>query len=149
MAAPNAQPRFTKNGKVQSVLVTAANTSSQGGGTVGTDIFKCFDGDATNGSFIEKLRVIATATTPTATTATVLRVFISSVNTGTTTSSNTFLIGEFALASVSADNASTGLNAFDVPLGFTVPAGYSILVTNHAAPAANTAWRVTAIGGDY
>lgn len=145
----NSDPIFSKNGKISSVLVTAANTSSQGGGTIGTDIFLAFTADATNGSFVRQVRWIPTATTPTTTTGSVARVFISSVTSGSTTSANTFLIAETQLAAVSADNATTATVPLDVFLGFPIPAGYTILVTNHAAPAANTAWRATVIAGDY
>lgn len=147
--AGNVSPQFTKNGVVGSVLVTAANTSSQGGGTIATDIFKVVTADASNGSFIDYVRCIPTATTPTTTTATVGRLFASSVTTGTTTSSNTILIIEVALPAIAADNASTPANYIDIPLNFRLPAGWTLLATNHAAPAANTSWRFTAIGGDY
>jgi len=149
MTIGNAQPQFTSNGVVGSVLVTAANTSSQGGGTVATDIWKVITSEATYGTYIERVDFIPTATTPTTTTATVGRVFISSVTSGATTSANTFLIGEVTLPATAADNASTAVNAFSVALGIRLPPGYTILVTNHAAPAANTAWRATAFGGDY
>ena len=147
--AGNAIPQFCKNGAIGSVLVTAANTSSQGGGTIGTDIFKAFTADATNGSFVEYVRFIATATTPTTTTATVGRLFLSSVTSGATTSANTYLIAEMALPATAADNASTAGNPFDIAINLRVPSGWTILVTNHAAPAANTAWRLMTIGGDY
>jgi hypothetical protein len=149
MATPNTSPRFTRIANISSVLVTAANTSSQGGGTIATDIFKAFTADATNGSFVEKVRLIPTGTAATTTTATVARIFLSSVASGATTSANTFLVAEVTLPAIAADNATTGVNPFDVPIGFTVPATWTILVTNHAAPAANTAWRATAIGADY
>lgn len=147
--AANSNPRFTRNGQIGSVLVTAANTSSQGGGTIGTDIFLAETADATNGNFVERVRWIPTATTPTTTTATVARVFASSVTSGATTSSNTYLLAEVTLPAVSADNATTAVQPIDIPLGITLPAGWTILVTNHAAPAANTAWRATVIGGEY
>jgi pyruvoyl-dependent arginine decarboxylase (PvlArgDC) len=147
--AGNATPNFTKNGNINSVLVTAANTSSQGGGTIATDIFKAFTADSTNGSYVERVDWIATGTAATTTTGTVARVFISSVTSGATTSSNTWLIGEVALPAIGADNASTAVNVLSVPVGFRIPAGYTILVTNHAAPATNTAWRANVIGGDY
>lgn len=148
--AANSDPIFTRNGKISSVLVTAANTSSQGGGTVGTDIFLGFTADATNGSYIRQVRFIATGTTAnTATTATVGRVFISSVTSGSTTSANTFLIAEITLPSVTADSSTAAAAYVDVVLGFPIPAGYTILLTNHAAPAANTAWRAVVIAGDY
>ena len=96
------------------------------------------------------MRFIATATTPTNTTATVGRVFRSSVAAGATTSANTFLVGEITLPIVAADNATAAVNVFDVPLGIALAANETILVTTHAAPAANTAWRAVAMGtGDY
>jgi hypothetical protein len=145
----NTDPIFSKNGRIDSILVTAANTSSQGGGTVATDIFKAFTTDATNGSFVERVRFIPTATAATTTTATVGRVFVSSVTSGATSSANTFLVGEITLPAVAADNASTAVIWFDVLLNIALPASYTILVTNHAAPAANTAWRAVVFGGDY
>lgn len=145
----NTDPIWTKNGKISSVLVTAANTSSQGGGTIGTDIFKAFESDATNGSFVQRVRLIPTATTPTTTTATVARIFISSQTSGSTTSSNTYLWDELVLPAIAADNASAAVPEFDIIVNIPIPAAHSILITNHAAPAANTAWRATVIAGDY
>lgn len=147
--AGNTNPQFTKQGNIDSVLVTAANTSSQGGGTIATDIFKAFTADATNGSFVETVRLIPTATAPTTTTATVARVFISTQTSGATTNANTFLVAEVTLPAVNADNASAAVYPIDVPLNMRLEAGMTILVTNHAAPAANTAWRALVIGGDY
>ena len=148
--AANTEPIFSKNGKIGSVLVTAANTSSQGGGTIGTDIFLAFTADATNGSFIRQVRFIVTATTAnTASTATVGRVFISSVTSGATTNANTFMIAEITLPSLTADSSTAGASYIDIPLGFPIPASYTILITNHAAPAANSAWRAVVIAGDY
>ena len=145
----NTNPQFTKNGRIDSVLVTAANTSSQGGGTVATDIFKAFTADATNGSFVDEVILIPTATTPTTTTATVARIFASSVTSGATTSANTYLLAEVTLPAIASDNASAAVNPISVSIQKRLPAGYTILVTNHAAPAANTAWRATVSGGDY
>ena len=147
--AANTEPIFSKNGKIGSVLVTAANTSSQGGGTIDTDIFLAFTADATNGSFIRQVRFIVTATTAnTASTATVGRVFISSVTSGATTNANTFMIAEITLPSLTADSSTAGASYIDIPLGFPIPASYTILVTTHAAPAANSAWRAVVIAGD-
>ncbi len=147
--AGNATPQFTKNGIIGSVLVSAANTSSAGGGTVATDIFKAFTADATNGSFIDYVRCIVVATAPTNTTATVGRIFASSVTSGATTSANTILLAEVALPITAADNATTASNWIDIPLNFRLPAAWTILVTTHAAPVAATNWRFVVIGGDY
>jgi hypothetical protein len=146
----NTDPIYTRTGMKGSVLVTAANTSSQGGGTIATDIFLAATCDATNGSFIQRVRWIPTATTPTTTTATVGRIFLSTIASGATTSANTWLFNEIVLPAIAADNATAAVNFFDVIFGFAIPSGtQTILVTNHAAPAANTAWRAIVIGGDY
>lgn len=145
----NGDPMFIRVGKNSSVLVTAANTSSQGGGTVGTDIFLAFQADATNGSFVRRVEWIPTATTPTNTTLTVGRLFLSSVSSGATTSANTRLLAEVNLPSVSADNAATAVFPFAFPMDLVLAPGETILATTHAAPAANTAWRVNVFGGDY
>jgi hypothetical protein len=144
----NVQPQFTVNGNVSSVGVSAANTSSEGGGTIGTNIFLAFVA-GTNGSYVESVRFMPTASTPTSMTATVGRVFVSAFSTGTTSSSNTFCIGEVVLNGATADNASLANSPIDFPLGFRLPAGYTILVTNHAAPAGSTQWQATVFGGDY
>lgn len=145
----NSDPIFIRVGKNPSVLVTAANTSSQGGGTIGTDIFLAFQADATNGSFVRRVEWIATATTPSGTTATVGRIFLSSVSSGATTSANTRLLNEVILPSVSADSATGAIFPVTVPLDIVLAPGETILVTNHAAPAANTAWRANVFGGDF
>lgn len=145
----NTDPIYTKRGDIQAIAVTAANTSSQGGGTVGTDIFLAFVADATNGSFVREVRwSLAESTIGTASTATVGRVFISSVSSGTTTSSNTHLLQEVALASQTPSSTAAGVPIV-VPLNLMLPAGFAILVTNHAAPAASTHWKAIVIGGDY
>ena len=147
--AGNIDPIFIRVGKNSSVLVTAANTSSQGGGTVGTDIFLAFQADATNGSFIRRIDWIPTATAPTTTTATVGRVYISSVASGATTSANTRLIAEATLAATAADNATGSVFPISIPLDIVLAPGETILVTNHSAPAVNSAWRANVFGGDY
>ena len=146
----NTDPIFTRVGAKGSVLITAANTSSQGGGTIGTDIFLAFTGDATNFSFIQRVRFIPTATAPTTTTATVGRVFLSTIASGATTSANTWFWQDVGLPAIPADNATAGATFFDIPFGFALPTGVqTILVTNHAAPAVNSAWRAIVIAGDY
>lgn len=146
--AGNTAPQFTENGVLSSVLVTAANTSSAGGGTIGTDIFLVYTAPA-DGTYVEYVRFIPVATSPTNTTATVGRVFVSSQSSGATTSANTYLMGEAALPLQAADNASSAVNAIDIPINCRLAANQSILVSNHNAPAANTNWRAIVVGGDY
>lgn len=144
---PNYSPVHVKTGSFGSVLVTAANTSSQGGGTIGTDIFLVKTAGA-EGTYCDVIRFIPTATTPTTTTGTVGRVFLSTQSSGATTSANTYLIAETVLPAWAADNASAPVPFIDVPIRRLINSGLSVLVTNHASPAANTAWRATFIGGD-
>ncbi len=148
--AGNGVPQFCKNGNLGvPVTPSAANTNGQGAGTLGTNIFNFFTAGA-DGSYVEYVRLIPTATAPTTTTATVARIYWSTVGpTGTTTAADTHLLAEVALPAVAADNAGTAVNPIDVPLGFRLPAGAFLHVTNHAAPAANTGWKTMAIAGDY
>lgn len=145
----NNDPIWSKVGDIQAVAVSAANTSSQGGGTIGTDIFLAFQADATNGGYVRELRwTLGETTIATASTATVGRVFVSSVTSGATTTSNTHQIAEVALASQTPTATVAGI-PISVPLNFALPAGWTILVTNHAAPAANTQWKAVVFGGKY
>lgn len=147
--AANTDPIYSKAGLISAVAVTAANTSSQGGGTVATDIFLAFTADATNGSFVREVRwSLGESTIATASTATVGRVFISTITSGTTTSSDTHLWQEVALASQTPSSTAAGVPIV-IPMNIMLPAGYTILVTNHAAPAANTHWKAIVIGGKY
>ena len=145
----NAQPQFTLNGNIGSVLVTAANTNTDGSGTIATNIFLAFTAGA-NGSYVDFLRWIAVATSASSTTqATAARIFISSKTSGNTTSAETYLIAEVSIPSLTVDTTTASAAWFDVPLGFRLPAGWTLLVTNHEAPAANTNQRAVVIGGDY
>ncbi len=146
----NTAPIFTLTPNVGHAKVTAANTSSQGGGTIASDIFKAFTAGA-NGSFVTRVQFVPTATAAgTTTTATVGRVFLSTVGSSATTgASDTWLVAEVTLPQVTADSASAPANIIEVMLNFAIPAGTFIHVTNHAAPASSTAWIARVIGGDY
>jgi hypothetical protein len=146
----NTSPIFTLVPNVGQAKVTAANTKSDGTGTVATDVFKAFTAGA-NGSFVTRVRFNPTASAAgTATTATVARVFYSTVGSGATTGgTDTWLIGEVALPSVSADSSSAPTSPIELMINMAIPTGSFIHVTNHAAPAASTSWQAQVIGGDY
>lgn len=145
----NTAPIFAVTPLALGVGITAANTSSQGGGTIGTDIFLAATAGAF-GAFISKVRFMPTASVAsTALAATVARIFVSTQASGATTSSNTHLIAEVSLPAVTADLPTTGITAIDVPLNIAIPAGATILVTNHAAPNANTQYKATCFAGSY
>lgn len=147
----NTAPIFTLTANVGTVNVTAANTKSDGTGTgVGTDIFKAFTAGS-NGSFVQRVRFNPVATTAaTTTTATIGRVFYSTTGSGATTGgTNTWLIAEVTLPSVSADSSTAPTNPIEVMVNAALPTGSFIHVTTHAAPAANSSWQATVFGGDY
>lgn len=146
----NNDPIYTRVGAISGVEITAANTKSDGSGTIGTDIFLAATVDATNGGFVRDVTFYPTATTAgTSTTATVGRVFASSATSGATTASNTHPMGEATLAVQTAASTSTGVYAIVIPINRPLPPGWTILVTNHAAPAANTKWKAVVTYGAY
>lgn len=148
----NAQPQFTRQANIGSTLFgSAALTTSDGSsGTISTNIFVAFTADATNGSYVEAVRVLGVASAAaTATAPTVARIYLSSIATGSTTTGNTWLIGELALPAITADQTTTATNWFDLPLGFRIPAGYTILVSSHVINTSNTSYRAVVLGGDY
>lgn len=150
MVAPNVQPVYSKLPSINGVAISAANTKSDGQGTIATDIFKVFTADATNGSFVTRIRFSPVATVAaTATAATVLRVFISNKTSGATTQADTWLFQEVAAAAQTADQTTTATTFIEVPLNFALPPGYTILATTHVANSANTSWTAAVLGGDY
>ena len=129
---------------------TTASTRSDGVGTIGTDLIKAFTANATNGSFVSKLRILATASTPTTMqAATVIRIFISSITSSTTLATNTFLFNEVSTAAIPAANAANATNYYEVPINLALPASYTILVSIHVQPTANTTWQCVVYAGDY
>lgn len=129
---------------------TTANTKSDGTGTIGTDMIKLFTADSTYGAFVQKVRLNPQASAAaTATTATVARIYISSITSGATTNADTFLWAEVACPAQTADQTTTATSPIEIPLGFALPAGYTILASMHHAAAASTSWSFTCIGGDY
>ena len=147
----NTQPIFSLTPNVSSVTLTttAANTSSAGGGTVGTDIFKVFT-TGSNGSFIQKIRFMSVASSANTTgVATTLRIFISSVGSSTTSASDTFLIGEVSVPAIASDNSTNATNYYDFILNVPVQASRFIHVSQHVAQTTNQNWVATAFGGDY
>lgn len=149
----NVQPQFltiaNHGGSNPGAAVTAAWAESAAGFVVGTSGFLIFTAGA-NDSYVDFVRWLPEATVAnTTTTATVGRIYLSSVGSGTTTTANTRLIAEVTLPAVSAANSSTPNNPIDVPIGARIKTGYFLYATNHAAPAANTNWVALPWGGDY
>lgn len=147
--AGNQIPIYSRVGAYGQVRVTAALANSDGTGTVGTNIFLAFTADATNGSFVQRVRWNPVSNSAgVTTTATVGRVYISSSNT-TANTLNTALFQEVALPSVVVSNSSVASYPIDVPINMALPPSYAILVSTHSAPVTNTAWVASVIAGNY
>lgn len=146
----NTSPIFALTPNVGVAAPSAACTKSDGTGTIGTDIFKAFTAGS-NGAYVTRVRWNAVATVAaTTTTATVGRVFLSSQTSGATTgTTDTFLIGEITLPATSADHSTAPTGPLEVMVNAAIPAGWTVLVTNHAAPASNTKWQASVYGGDF
>ena len=145
----NKQPIYTSVPDIGFVVIGAQNTKSDGTGTIGTDLWKAFTAGA-NGSYISKIRLNPTASVAaSALAATVVRVFLSSQTSGATTTANTFLVGEYALGAQTADQTTTATFPIDIPMGFAIPANWTVLCSTHIVNNANTAWVAAVYGGDY
>ena len=111
----NTTPIFTNVPILDGVQLTAANTKSDGTGTIGTDIFLLTTAGA-NGAWIGRIQFSASASVAsTGTTATIARVFVSSVSSGATTAANTWMIREVILPAVTAAHPTIPTPPIDFP----------------------------------
>jgi hypothetical protein len=149
--AQNTAPIFTVVPRVGFGTITGnvGLARSDGVGTIGTDIFSIFQSEATDGSYVSKVRISAAATTPTTMTASVIRLYISSATSGAVTAATAVLFQEINVAAIPASNATNGTNYYEVPFDIALPASYTILASIHANLAANTRWQFLVFGGDY
>lgn len=149
--AQNTSPIFTLVPRTGFGTLTGniAHARSDGVGTIGTDVFSIFVADATDGSYVSKVRISAAATTPTTMTASVIRLYISSQSSGATTAANTVLWQEISTAAIPAANAANAINYYEVPFDLALPASFNILAAIHANMAANTRFQFLTVGGDY
>lgn len=124
-------------------------TRSDGVGTIGTDIFLMFTADATDGSYVSKVRISAAATTSTTMTASVIRIYISSATSGATTAATAVLYQEVAVAALAAAHTTNATNCYEVAFNIMLPASYTILASIDDNLAANTRWQFLTFGGNY
>ena len=136
----NTSPIFSKVGDIQwntTPIVTANTTTDL---TTGTS-YLIFTADATNGGYVQKLRIRSLGTNVT----TVMRVWLNNGSTTATASNNT-LYDEISLAS-STVSQTTALSVYELPLNFALPVGYKIYVTLGTTIVAG--YDVTCIAGKY
>ena len=151
--AQNFNPIYALTPNVNSVKITqtAALVRSDGGATnaIGTDQFLAFTSGA-SGSFIQSVRFQPVASAAAVNSvATTLRIFLSTVNTGTPTSTNTNLLAEISVPIISTSNSTNATNYYEVPINRAIPALRYILVSQHIAQTANQTWQAIVFGGDY
>lgn len=146
----NTSPIFTLTPNIGvNVIGVSANVKSDGAGTVATDMMKVFTA-GTNGSYVSRIRFNPFASSAaTATAATVIRIYYSTVGSSTTTSADTHLIYEFAAAQQTADQTTTATFYIEVPLGFAMPASSFLHCSSHIVNNASTGWQAVCFGGDY
>jgi hypothetical protein len=157
----NTSQIFSKVGVINWAVLTAANTATDGTGTLdaaGTatsttgHLGTLFTADATNGGRVERVRFMALGTNV----ATVARIFINNGSTNATAMNNA-LFAEIALPATTASNSANINNAatvYEVPntidvTGFPIvlPPGYKLMACLGTAVAAG--WAVSAPGGSY
>ena len=148
--AQNTSPIFGLTPDLQGVNITqnAASARSDGLAAIGTAQFLAYT-SGPSGSFIQKVRFMSVATAPTTGVATVLRAHYSTVNTGTPTSGQVFLLGEISVGALATANATNATNFYELPLNFAMPANTYLLVSQHATQTVNQNWQAFVIASDY
>lgn len=137
--AINIDPIFTKIGDIQwgATALTAANTAKDGTGTVLT----VFTADATNGGYVQKLRLRAAGTNV----ASVARIFINN-GASNATPGNNILFDEVSLPATTLIETAA-LAVVEIPLNFALPPGYKINVVLGTAVSAG--YYISVVGGKY
>jgi hypothetical protein len=150
--AANTDPIYSKLSDVQgsAMIVTAASVVYDISGTIGTDIYKVWTADATNGGFVQRLRFKYAGNTTTTSNAAVARVWLSSVTSGTPTiGTQAWLLDEIALPATGTLATTTTTPCYDLPINFPVPAGWCLCVKITVSQPANFGWLCTCIAGKY
>lgn len=143
--AGNADPIYSAQGEVanngttgMNALVTAAANDYTGAGANNSLIFTA---EATNGSYVERVRFKAGGTNV----ASVARIFINNGSAPTTATNNVFY-GEVSLPGTTIIATAATIDV-DYPLGFALPPGFRLYFGLGTAVAAG--WVATVIGGNY
>ena len=137
--AANNDPIYSRTGAIGlNTGITSAQNTYDGAGANDTLVFSA---DATNGSYVQRLRFKAKGTNV----ASVARIYINNGSTNGTAANNTFY-GEISLPATTAAAAAATVD-IDYPMNLPLPAGYKIYVGLGTAVAAG--WVVTTVAGHY
>lgn len=135
-------PIFVATANIGFARPTAANTASDGSGTVGTDIFNLVTG-TTNGTRIDRISIKNSQVTAAASTALVVRFFLTDA-----TGNNSRLIEEVALPSATRSTSAIGASAaIFFPGGLFIKSGQILRCTVSVYAAASQV-DIVAFGGD-
>lgn len=149
--AGNANPIYSRQGAVG--LANTASNNSIGflvtglavdyNGVLANNV-PVFTSDATNGSFVQRIRFKAQGSTGT---AAVARIYI---NNGGSQSANVnnSLYGEVSLPTVTSSTTAATVDV-DYPMNFALPPGYRILVGVSSSAVLTAGWVPTVIAGHY
>lgn len=136
----NTTPIFTLTPKVGLASVSAANTASDGSGTLVT-LFTA----GSNGSRIERIRYNNAQATAAASSAMVIRFFITD-----TGGANPLLITEVALVAMTRTTAVSGASGiYTFTNGLVIPSGTIIKVIQSVYAGVQDLMHYIAEGGDY
>jgi hypothetical protein len=135
----NTAPIYVRTPQIEWVSVppSVANTAKDGTGTV----YTVFTGDATEGSFVEYIRIKPNGTNV----ATVLRFFLNNGSTNATATNNSYFSEVQCGATTNSEIAS--IPELQIPMNIALPPGYKINVAISTSVAAG--FQVTGIGGKY
>lgn len=136
----NIDPIYSKAADIQWTTIptgTTANTAGDGTGTV----FTVFTADATNGGFVQSIRVKALSVS----TPTVIRFFINNGSSNTVATNNSF-IDEMSIPTITG-SSTVAVSVFELSIGRALPAGYKINCCY--ATSVTGAIALTAFAGKY
>ena len=140
--AGNTTPIFSRIGAIGGIGSTTLATVSAADYTgTGTQNISVFTSDATNGGFVQRIRLKAIGTNV----AAVARIYINNGSTNGTAANNVFY-GEISLPATTAATTAATVDV-DYPLNIALPAGYKLYVGLGATVAAG--WVVSVIAGAY
>lgn len=148
----NNNPIYSGKPDVQSsALIAAVNASLyNAAGTLGTDIYNIWTADATNGGFLQRVRIQYVANATTASNACVMRLFITTKSgTQATSDADTFFYESVAIPSTGTLTTTAGNSYYDVPFNFALKPGQSVCAKITVAQPANCGFIATGIGGNY
>jgi hypothetical protein len=149
--AANTSPIWTLTPNVSGADITStvANVNTTAPGTIGTNCFLAFTSGA-DGSYLQKIRFSFVSTTSVISSVnTTLQVYLSTVNTGATSTANVKLIAQVQAAAQTVSAVTTAPYVVEIPLNFAIPASRYLLVTQSVAQTTNANWQALVIGGNY